>query len=93
MKCSTWNYSFPYRLLELAMLGCSNGNRGCMPTTRRRGCHQPVAMGFQLRGLTVPQSLPSHTARVFMLPCCCTPEALNVPLTWVVNSRSLRNVA
>lgn len=34
MKCSTWNYSLPYRLLELAMLGCSNGNRACMPTTQ-----------------------------------------------------------
>ena len=50
-------------------------------------------MELQLRGLTAPQSLPNHTARVFMLPCCYTPEALNVPLTWVVNSRSLRNVA
>lgn len=65
--------------------------RACMPTTQ-----SPAASGngrYQLRGLTVPQSLPSQTARVFMLPCCCTPDALKVPFTWVVNSLSLKNVA
>ena len=39
------------------------------------------------------QFCPSHTARVSMLPFCATPVALNEPITAVVNSRSLANVA
>ena len=56
--------------------------------------HQAITSNeLQALGLTVPQSCPSQTARVSRLPFCWMPVALNVPLTLVVNSRSLWNVA
>lgn len=58
---------------------------------------EPITIGANCAnhalGLTAPQSCPIHTARVSRLPFCWMPVALKVPLTLVVNSRSLRKVA